>query len=439
MFEDMIPVHSKEAEMCVLGSMMLSEKAISEVGQIITAADFYQQSHRTMFETIQKLSAKGTTADLVTVRNELQETGVLERCGGVPYLWTVAEATPSALNAKEYAEIVKEKALMRSLESAGQEIIRLSRDPELTIDERIDNALERVGGVSNGRTGAIERTSMAICAAEFSERVDDLYDNGVPAPKILTGFHKLDELLGGLYPGQYTIVGARTGMGKTAFVISMALNIARAGSRVLFYSLEMTKGQLTDRAISQRSGVPAWNIKNQLSETQYQKLMDAVNEVHALPIDFVDPDSLQVERLVSQVKGIPAKEKPDLIIVDYAQLLKANGKFGSRAEQVAYISESLRTLAKSTGAHVVALVQINREAAKGAVNRPTLAQIKESGKFEEDAHNVILLHRESYYSDVKPVDNDVIEAIVAKNREGQTGVAELAMVLKTTRVGNPKQ
>ena len=436
MFDDFIPVHSKEAEMCVLGSMMLSEKAISEVAQIITAEDFYQPSHKYVFQAIQTLAAKGSAADLVTVRNSLQESGSLEMCGGVPYLVEVANSTPSALNAKEYAEIVKEKSLMRSLESAGQEIIRLSRDPELEIDARIDKALETVGCVSNGRVGAAERTSMAICAAEFSKRVDDLYDNGVPAPKILTGFTDLDKLLGGLYPGQYTVIGARTGMGKTAFVISMAINIARAGGRVLFYSLEMTKGQLTDRAISQRSGVPAWNIKNRLAEAQYQNLMDAVNEVHALPIEFVDPDSLQVERLVSQVKGIPTKEKPDVIIVDYAQLLKASGKFYSRAEQVAYISENLRTLAKSTGAHVVALVQINREAAKGTVNRPTLAQIKESGKFEEDAHNVILLHRESYYQDEKPTEVDVLEAIVAKNREGMTGIVELAMVLKTTRVSN---
>lgn len=433
MFDDFIPVHSKEAEMCVLGSMMLSEKAISEVGQIITAADFYQQSHRTMFETIQKLRSKGTTADLVTVRNALQESGSLEMCGGVDTLVFVANSTPSALNAKEYAEIVKEKALMRSLESAGQEIIRLSRDPELTIDERIDNALETVGGVSNGRVGANNAVSMSECVADFITRTDALHDSGVVAPRIRTGFAALDEFIDGLYPGQYTVIGARTAMGKTAFLISLALNIARAKYRVRFYSLEMTRDQIVTRAISQRSDVPAWNIKNRLSDQQYQQVMDAANEIHALPIDFVDPDSLQVERLISQVKSLSPKERPDVILVDYAQLLKATGKFGSRAEYVAHISEGLRGLAKSTGAHVVALVQINREATKGANTRPTLAHIKESGKFEEDAHNVILLHRESYYRDEKP-DVDELEAIVAKNREGSCGTAKLAMIMRTTRV-----
>jgi replicative DNA helicase len=435
MFDEYIPVHSKEAEMCVLGSMMLSEKAISEVGQIITAEDFYQPSHKLVFQAIQQLAAKGSAADLVTVRNSLQESGSLEMCGGVPYLVEVANSTPSALNAKEYAEIVKEKSLMRSLESAGQEIIRLSRDPELEIHQRIDRALELVANVSNSRVGMIQPVSMAQCVADFIARTDELYDNGVVAPRVRTGFSALDAIIDGLYPGQYTVIGARMAMGKTAFLISMALNMARDGHRVRFYSLEMTKDQIVTRAISQRSDVPAWNIKNQLNDRQFQAVNDAANEIHNLPIDFVDPDSLHVERLVSQVKGIPAKELPEVILLDYAQLLEASGKFGTDAERKAFISNQLRGLAKSTGCHVAALVQMGRTTTNRANNRPTLADIADSDRFARDAHNVILLHRESYYRNESP-DEDELEAIVAKNREGKVGTAHLAMVMRTTRVGD---
>ena len=434
MFDDLIPVHSKEAEMCVLGSMMLSEKAISEVGQIITAADFYQQSHRTMFETIQKLSAKGTTADLVTVRNELQETGVLERCGGVPYLWTVAEATPSALNAKEYAEIVKEKALMRSLESAGQEIIRLSRDPELSINDRVDKSLDHIVAVANNKPSAVSRSSIHDVSTRVLADVDEMFDTGIPKQGISSTFRGIDDYTGGIYPGEYWIIGAKPGMGKTAMLISMAIALAKSGVRVMIFSLEMTDEQLTIRAISQRSGVPVNVIRKPIkTDLDYNRVRDAAEELRTLPIEIVDASGMTIEGVSALVKGLQKSEVPGVAMIDYLQLLKSTKQFRGETELMSHVSSSVRELAKSTQIPFIGLAQLRRDDAKAAERKPTLHDLKNTSQFEQDGHVIGFLHREK--ESTQPIIP--LEFIIAKNRNGEVGAVALGFKKATTQVVNP--
>jgi replicative DNA helicase len=433
-FDDFIPVHSKESEMCVLGSMMLSEKAISEVAQIITAEDFYQPSHKYVFQAIQTLAAKGSAADLVTVRNSLQESGSLEMCGGVPYLVEVANSTPSALNAKEYAEIVKEKSLMRSLESAGQEIIRLSRDPELSISQRVDKSLDHIVAVANNKPSAVSRSSIHDVSTRVLADVDEMFDTGIPKQGISSTFRGIDYYTGGIYPGEYWIIGAKPGMGKTAMLISMAIALAKSGVRVMIFSLEMTDEQLTIRAISQRSGVPVNVIRKPIkTDAEYNRVRDAAEELRTLPIEIIDASGMTIEGVTALVKGLHQNELPGVAMIDYLQLLKSTKQFRGETELMSHVSSSVRELAKATQVPFIGLAQLRRDDAKAPEKRPGLYDLKNTSQFEQDGHVIGFLHRDKEYQN----PTVPMEFIIAKNRNGEVGTVTLGFIKQTTQVVNP--
>jgi replicative DNA helicase len=433
LFNDYIPVHSREAEMCVLGSMMLSDLAIPEVSQILSAEDFYQQAHRTMFQVIQSLSAKGSAVDLVTVRNALQEQGKLEICGGVPTLVMIAESTASPKNAKEYAEIVKEKSLMRSLESAGQEIIRLSRDPELEIDQRIDKALQTVGGVSNGRAGALKPSMAHEVSADLMDEIDRMYDGEAPEQGRMTTFQSLDMKTGGIHPGEYWLIGARPGQGKTAMLVSMAIGMAKAGERILIITIEMTSKDLIRRMISQRSGLTINTIRSKPNSDSYERIRGAHEDLRKLPIEIIDMASPTIESIAAYVRSLTESNKPDVIMLAYVKLVRTSDTtVRSDTDRMTVVSSGLRELAKSTQIPIIALAQLRRADPTQPDKKPTLQDFKATSQFEQDVHVAIFLHR--VMDDPSPTGQ--MELIIAKNRSGETGSVYLGFHKATTKVAN---
>lgn len=428
------PPQDLAAEQSVLGGMLLNRDAIGDVVEALAGpADFYKPAHQAVYEVILELFGRGDPADAVTVAAELHRRGDLARLGGAPYLHSLIAAVPTAANAHYYAEIVAEKAILRRLVAAGTRITQLGHHGNETgeaadVVERARATLDDVALAARGGTRAAEIDDLAAAALTR-------YANPTPAG-VPTGCPDLDGILGGgLRPGTLTVIGARPATGKTVVGMCLALHAAQHGDGALFISLEMTETELTDRVLANLGSIRLGNlITHRLSHRDWDAVQSAVDRLHGLPLAIVDNPHMGLVGIRSLARDrLRSPRGLGVLVVDYLSLMLPADPKAPRHEQVAAMSRGLKLLAKELHVPVVALHQLNRNPEGRQDKRPSMADLRESGAVEQDADNVWLLHRPDQADDPRAGE---IDFIIAKNRQGATGVITQLWVPHYARVSS---
>jgi len=439
--EQYVAPHSNDAEINVIGSMMLNQSAVEDV--IFTglrATDFYVNAHSTIYETIVDMSRLNVSIDLVTVRSALLDSGKLQVAGGVEYLVNIAEATVSPSHARDYAMIVKEKSMRRKIESIGYEFVKLAHDGEKPPKELVDYIEKQVFEL-NGNTRSNTMQEIKSVATDFLDDIDQLYESGVPILGHKSGFMNLDFLTGGLYNTDFWVIAARPAMGKTAFVMNVATNVATQGKgAVAVFSLEMGGKQLMKRMVAGRSGISASILRRPgMTHSEHSRITEATNELYKLPIFIDDKSDLSPFELRQKARRIKQKYGLSLIVVDYLQLMTSDKRIENRTQEVAEIARALKGIAKELNVPVIALSQLSRQVENRASKRPTLSDLRESGSIEAEADLVAFLYRDAYYAQReagKEEELEETEIIIAKHRNGSTGTVYVGFEPKIAKFTN---
>jgi replicative DNA helicase len=417
---DRTPPQDNAAEQSVLGAMLLSKDSIADVTEVLRGADFYRPVHEVIFDAILDLYGRGEPADPITVANELQRRGELSRIGGAPYLHTLSANVPIAANSGYYAEIVREKAILRRLVDAGTRIVQMGYAGQGQVDDVVDAAQAEVYQVTERRTSE-DYAPLADFMNDVLEEIEAIGNRDAGLYGVPTGFADLDDLTNGLHNGQMIIVAARPAVGKS----TLALDLCRAaslhnGMTSCFFSLEMSRSEITMRLLSAEAKVPLNHIRNgRLSDDDWQKIARTMGRVSSAPL-FID-DSPNMTMMEIRAKARRLKQRHDLrmIVIDYMQLMTSGRKVESRQVEVSEFSRQIKLLAKELEVPIIALSQLNRGPEQRGDKRPMMSDLRESGSLEQDADMVILLHRDDVYEkeSTRPGEADLI---VAKHRNGPT-------------------
>ncbi len=451
------PPQDLEAEMSLLGALLLERDAIGQVLQIIPREEshhFYRPDHRRLYEVLVELYDQNRPIDITVLRDELSRRALLEEVGGIDYLIALSESVPSAANSEHYAAIVRDKGLLRELIRATGGILEAAYDQQQKTPELLDRVEKEMFEVTERRIRGKVLHLREILEETFKRIAehDGRLVTGVP-----TGFTELNEYTSGFQAGEFIVIAARPSMGKTALALSMAEAISiDEGIPSAVFSLEMSKQQIALRMLSSRSGVEAHNIRRgRISDEQKNHLFNICGTMCEKPIFVDDTAGMTVMELRAKSRRLRQQQRVEIIFVDYLQLL-SDPKMAreSRQQEISAISRALKALARELNIPVVAMAQLNRDPEKREGNRPRMSDLRESGAIEQDADVVILLHREEYFQEQKArkgrgdaseaeiasaVDEDVrgkAELIIAKQRNGPTGVVEVHFEKRLTRFGD---
>ncbi|MFM7151504.1 MAG: replicative DNA helicase [Gemmataceae bacterium] len=438
-----LPPQNREAELCVLGSMLRENSCIDSVIQIVNKDDFYSDANQKIFETIIQLNDRGgRPVDLVILAESLRQRGWMEDVGSYSYLSELWDAAPTAANAEYYAQIVRDKSLVRNLIRAGNEILGDAYQQSMPADEMIETAERKILDIAQkGVTGQVYSLSAAI--EDTYDRIDRrVTGNEMSASGISTGFTELDELTAGLHPSELIIVAARPSVGKTAFSLSMTRQVILGEKTpVFFVSLEQSRMELAERLLCSHARVDSHRLRRgNLAPEDMEKLIEAGNELRNARLFIDDTPAQSMLRIAANARRLKRQHSIGLVVIDYLQLIEPDNRRDPRHEQVAQISRRLKFLAKELEIPVVALAQVNRASEDRQDHRPRLSDLRESGSLEQDADAVLILHRPDRYEPGQ--QEGVIEVIIAKNRQGPVGEITLAFVkqfmrFEDFRVGTP--
>jgi len=415
---DRTPPQDVQAEQSVLGAMLMSKDAIGEVGEIVRGRDFYRPSHELIFDAIVDLYGRGEPADAITVADELTKRGELARVGGHIYLHELLSTVSIASNASYYAEIVREKAILRRLVEASIKIAQMGYAGQGAVADIVDSAQQAVYTVTDG-TLAEDYEPLSKLMESTLDEIEALASLGVMSG-VPTGFRDLDELTNGLHAGQMIIVAARPGVGKS----TLALDLARAASiqhglTTAFFSLEMTKVEIVMRLISAECQVELQDIRRGVvSEDKWARIASRTAAVSSAPLFIDDSPNLTMMEIRAKARRLKQRHELKLIVVDYLQLMTSGKRVESRQVEVSEFSRQMKLLAKELDVPVVALSQLNRLSEQRTDKRPMLSDLRESGSLEQDADVVILLHRDDMYNPDSARQGEA-DFIVAKHRNGQ--------------------
>jgi len=430
---DRLPPHSIEAEMCLLASMMLDKEVVGEVVQIVTGESFYQADHQIIFDVLTGLYEQNRPIDAVILREELGKRQVLEEIGGTAYLGQILSAVPSAAHGAHYASIVKEKALLRQLISASNDILRDAYAPHEQAEVVLDRAERRIFEIAEKKISG-QVTAMEDVLHEVFEMIENRGQRGIES-----GFFELDDMMNGLQNGEMIIVAARPSMGKTAFAMNVMEHIA-ADSRLpcAVFSLEMSKQQLAQRMLCSRGQIDAHKLRKGLLQShEYAHLANVVGELAKAPMWVDDSAGLTIMELRAKARRLKLQHDIKCIMIDYMQLMDNPG-VESRQQQISEISRGIKAVARELKVPVICLSQLNRASEGRDGHRPRMSDLRESGSIEQDADVIMLLHREDYYRMSEPdfQPDNIAEIIIAKQRNGPTGTVKLTFMNKTTRFEN---
>ncbi|HHW05944.1 MAG TPA: replicative DNA helicase [Clostridia bacterium] len=429
---DRVPPQNLEAEQSVLGSMLLAKEAIDEVTDLLSAQDFYRDSHRYIFEAILSLYAKQEPVDLITLAEELKSQGLLEKVGGASYLALLASMVPTAANARYYAQIVAEKSLLRSLISACTSVIQQCYEAGEEAAALLDEAEKLILQVSERRRFD-GFTHVKPIILEVIDQLDMLAKHKTGVTGIPT-FEALDRYLSGLHKSDLIICAARPGMGKTAFCLNIAQKAAmKSNIPVAIFSLEMSKDQLTQRLLSAEAMVDQSKLRSGfLTPEDWQRVTLAAAKLAEAPIYIDDTPGITVMEMRAKSRRLKVEKDLGLVIVDYLQLMQSHRRVENRQQEISEISRSLKSLARELDVPVLALSQLSRAVEQSPSKRPALSHLRESGSLEQDADVVLFIHRPDYY-DPDSAMRGIAEIIIAKHRHGPTGSVELAFAAEYTR------
>ena len=432
-----VPPHDLQAEESLLGAMMLSATAIADAAGVVTASDFYKPAHGHVYDAVHTLYASGQPVDSVTVADELRRAGLLDAIGGPGVLAQIMASTPATTNAGRYATIVEEYALLRRLISVSGEIAELGYSVPEDVTKALDRAESLVYEVNEKRvTDTTKR--LAEMLSENLDHLEKLYERGSAITGTPTGYIDLDGLLSGLQPNALIVVGARPAMGKTSFALGMAAHAALEGGKpVLFFSLEMSNLELSQRLLCAEAKVDSTRVRNgQLQSDDWSKISRAMGRLADAPIWIDDNPNLTIMEIRAKARRLKSQVGDlGVIVIDYLQLMTGRANAESRQVEVSELSRGLKILARELETPVVALSQLSRGLEMRADKRPMLADLRESGSIEQDSDVVMFIFREEIY-DPKPENAGQAEIIVAKHRSGPTGVVQLAFLPQYTRFAN---
>jgi len=417
-----------EAEASLLGAILIDADALVKIADSVLVTDFYDPKHQRIWEAITQLYEKRSPIDVLTLSDQLKGNGFLDMVGGPGYLSELTNFVPTAAHVEQYAEIVAQKALRRRLIQASQDMVTLGYDETKSLRELVENAESRLFEVSQQHVKQSVTSIDNILAKSF-DRLDDLHKDKGKVRGIPTGFRDLDDILAGLQRSDLFILAARPSMGKTAFSMNLAHNVAvQAREPVLIFSLEMSKEQLVDRLLSMESGVDAWALRTgNLTDTDFEKIGQAMGTLSEAQIYFDDTPSITVSDLRTKARRQSHQHPLGLIIVDYLQLMSGGSKFGNsdnRVQEISEISRGLKSIARELNVPVIALSQLSRSVENRNPQIPQLSDLRESGSIEQDADVVGFIYREEYYNPETERKN-FTDIFIKKHRNGPTGAIEL--------------
>lgn len=436
-----------DAETGLLGALILSgARMLDQVEAIVNPSDFYRPANATIYETIQALSLRGEAVDRVTLQGELAAAGALESCGGASYLWSLTDATAWVANADAYARRVADYALRRRFIEASYEAAGFAA----SLSTPLESAIAQAEGVildAAARRGTSERIPTARqFIPETLQAIAERRTRGGALVGLASGLHVWDLILSGLRPGNLVLLAGRPAMGKSAGAVSVALHVAKAGGRVAFFSLEMTRQEISDRLLSAEAQVDSRRVSTgRLTDAELYALDEAVRRTVEMPLAIDDEPGLAPAQILSRCRRVRAEFGGlDLVVVDYLQKLTPDRtrRGGTREEEVGGIAAGMKSAAKTLGVPVLTLAQLNRNVERREDKRPNLSDLAESGRVEAESDSVTFLYRPAYYA--KPEEGappdpglrEEAEWIVAKNRHGATGLVKLAFCPAYTRFDN---
>jgi len=429
-----LPPQNLEAEVSVLGGVLLDNEALNRALEVIQEGDFYRESHRKIFAAILDLYEKNEPVDLITLAEALKKRELLDQVGGIEYLNSLVNSVPTAANISYYAKIVKEKAILRKLINRATEIISQVYGAPGSVDDFLDQAERSIFEISQDRVRPSFYPLKDIIKSSF-KTIERLYEKRQLITGVPTGFTKLDELTSGLQPSDLIIVAGRPSMGKTAFALNIATHAA-AEARIpaAIFSLEMAKEQLALRMLCSEAKVDAHKLRGGfLSESDWPRLTRAAGALAEAPIFIDDTPGISALEMRAKSRRLKAEHNLGLVVVDYLQLMRGRADSDTREQEISDISRSLKALAKELSVPVIALSQLNRRVEERGDKRPQLADLRESGAIEQDADVIIFLYRDDVYnkSDDNP-NKGKAEIIIGKQRNGPTDKFELAFLDKFT-------
>ncbi len=436
-----IPPHSREAEIAVLGAMMLSREAISRAQSLLEPNSFYDPRHKIIYEALINLNEKGLNGDLISLKEHLKSRGVLDEVGGIQYLTEISSLTPTAALIDNHTRIVQEKYLKRRLIEVAGNILKNAYSEATDALEEIDSAEAQIFSIAEKllHKNYSSMKTLAHQAYEMIVRLSQRSKDGLSG--LPTGFIELDQMLGGLQNSDLIIIAARPSMGKTAFALSMVRNIV-VGEKlpVAFFSLEMTAIQLVLRLISAEAQINQQKLRTgRISSEENTKIISALGKLADAPLFIDDTAGLPIMELRAKARRLKYEHNIKLLVVDYLQLIHPP-KAESREREISIISQSLKNLAKELDIPIIALAQLNRLVENRADKRPMLSDLRESGSIEQDADVVMFINRPEVYKIMKyedgtPTENTA-EIIIGKQRNGPTGIKRLAFVKDFAQFGN---
>ena len=430
--------HNLEAERSVLGAILVHNDAFNTAAQVIDGRDFYRDAHRRIFDRMVTLSERNEAIDFVTLKEELSRGGDLDHVGGPAYIASLVDGVPRATNIEYYARIVKEKATLRNLIYAANKILtnayEADQEPELILDE----AESAIFAVADDRLKA-GFVQMRDLVKESFPKIELLLEHKRLVTGVPTGFVDLDEMTRGFQPGDLVIIAARPSMGKTSLVLNMAQYIAvQPGLTVGFFSLEMSKESLFIRLLTAEAQIDSHRLMSgAIGQKDYGRISHALESLSAMRLFIDDTANIGILEMRAKSRRLQAEHGLSMIVLDYIQLMSARGRYENRTLELASISRSLKGLAKELNVPIVVLSQLSRAPEARADHRPQLSDLRESGALEQDADVVILIYRDDAYNrDPNNPDAGTAELILAKQRNGPTGIVRLAFLREQTRFAN---
>jgi replicative DNA helicase len=433
-----VPPHSNEAESSVLGGLLLDNGAWDRVGDLLVDSDFYRYEHRLVYAAIGALINSARPADVITVHEHLRNQGKADEVGGLPYLNALAQYVPSASNIRRYAEIVRERAILRKLVTASDEISTTAFNPQgKPVDRILDEAEQKIFNI--GEEGSRMKQgfqSMDSLVVQLLDRVQEMADNPNDITGVPTGFHDLDRMTSGFQAGDMIVLAARPSMGKTAFAINIAEHVAlNEGLPVAVFSMEMGAAQLAVRIVGSIGRIDQGHLRTgKLSDEEWPRLTEAIEKLRTVSLHIDESPGLSSSELRANARRLARQcGKLGLIVVDYLQLMSGSSSDGeNRATELGEISRGLKMLAKELQCPVIALSQLNRSVETRTDKRPMMSDLRESGAIEQDADIIMFIYRDDYYNKDSR-EPGVAEIIIGKQRNGPTGTVKLAFLKPLTR------
>lgn len=430
-----------EAERALLGAIIIKPESFDLIGGMISTDDFYLPEHQHIFSALSSMYMQSKTIDTVTLVNSLVEHGYnKDEAGGIQYISLIASSVPAVSNVKDYASIVKDKATLRRLIGACDEISASAYEESSPVRAIVDNAEQKIFNIVNDKESKDFRRISDVLVNVWKE-VQDLADSGGEVKGSKTGFSSLDNVLIQMGPGDLIIVGARPGMGKTSFAMNIAVNVAKTKKAVAIFSLEMSAEQLVHRILSSEAMIDSKALRTgQLKNEQWEHLARVTDDLSGTDIYIDDTSAITSTEMKSKLRRV---KNLGLVVIDYIGLMQSTANTDNRAQQVGEISRNLKIMAKELGVPIVCCAQLNRgtEQRGGDAKKPTLADLRDSGSIEQDADIVLFLYRDEYYKTTSGAESDpnapdtanTAEIIVAKNRHGSVGNIKMGWVGQFTK------